>query len=937
MAVGQRTLDLLRPWLEDQGPNSQSEWGMYCPFHDDSKRSASFNTERGVFYCQTCDLGISAKELTTLIKDGKYRNDRSQVPQSPSENRAERLSEARVPGWASALLGNRAALRRFQERRGLDRETIEAYGIGWDKSAGAYTIPIHDEEGGLLNIRRYSLDPGERRKMWSVAGHGTPVLYPIEGHHHWGKQVIICEGELDALLTIQHGFDAVTRTGAAKVWRPEWNQYFIGKDVYLCHDMDTPGQDANAMHAASLATVAHAVFIVMLPYPVTPKDGKDLTDFWMDGHDASDFKRLMAEATPYERTEELVGEVEPEDIEDVTVLDSFDPANMGKYLRMKVTIVGKASNNYLVPHEVLMHCTQDAGAKCKTCVMGKPEDMGKYNGEQKLIVHPSDPILLEFQNSSNHQVADLLRQRLGAEKCHKLSADGLAFHSIDEVFVRPSVDLSSVGRVDHIKRRFTLVDQHATLPNNTVQVVGAMYPNPRSQANEFQAWELESTLTNVDHFEVTEEAKRQLRKFQIRENQSPLTKAMDIAHDLSMNVTHIYDRDEMHVFFDLIYHSVLQFEFLGRLEPKGWLEGLIVGDTRTGKSKIGQDLTRYYGAGEFINSESASVAGILGGVQQIGREWIITWGAVPLNDRRAVILDEISGLKLEQLSQLSGMRSSGEAQITKIVAESTPARTRAVWLGNPRDGRRMDDFTYGVQAIRPLIGNNEDVARFDIAMTVSSKEVASAVINERKNENTSSRRYPSSSCRTLINWCWTRRAEHVKWRTGAESAVLDAAVVLGNAYREDPPLIQAANVRLKIARIAVALAARTVSTDKNFEHVIVTKQHVADAVKFLDIIYGNPHFGYRELSEEAVRDRHKAKKHTIQVETYLKSKPGLSKFLRESEGHFRRQDMEDMLNWSREAANATINALYEARMIRRNQANIHINPELHQLVREIEE
>jgi len=772
--------------------------------------------------------------------------------------------------------------------------------------------------------------------MWSVAGHGTPVLYPLEGHQHWGKQVVICEGELDTLLTIQHGFDAVTRTGAAKVWRPEWNQYFVGKDVYLCHDMDTPGQEANAMHATSLATVAHAVFFITLPYPVTPKDGKDLTDFWMDGHDASDFKGLMAAATPYEPEVEI-GTVEPEDIADVTVLDSFDPANMGKHLRMKVTIVGKASNNYLVPHEVLMKCTQDAGAKCQTCCMGKPEDMGKYNGEQKIIIPAYDPILLEFQNSSNAQVGELLRQRLGAEKCRKLAADGLAFHSIDEVFVRPSVDLSSVGRVDHIKRRFTLVDQHGIMPNNTVEVVGAMFPNPRSQANEFQAWELQNTLTNVDHFEVTEEAKRHLRRFQPREGQAPLDKAMGIAHDLSLNVTHIYDRDEMHVFFDLIYHSVLQFEFLGRLEPKGWLEGLIVGDTRTGKSKIGKDLTGYYGAGEFINSEAASVAGILGGVQQIGREWIITWGAVPLNDRRAVILDEISGLKLEQLSQLSGMRSSGEAQITKIIAESTPARTRAVWMGNPRDGRRMDDFTYGVQAIRPLIGNNEDVARFDMAMTVASKEVDTLVMNERKNENTTSRRYPSSACRTLINWTWTRRAEHVKWRTGAETAVLDAAVALGNSYREDPPLIQAANVRLKIARIAVALAARTVSTDKNFEHVIVTKQHVLDAVKFMDIIYGNPHFGYRELSEEAVRDRHTAKKTTVQVETFLRSKPGLSKFLRESAGHFRRQDMEDMLNWSRENANSVINTLYSARMIRRNQANIHINPELHQLVREIEE
>ena len=297
MAVGQRTLDVLAPWLEEQGPNSQSEWGMHCPFHDDSKRSASFNTEKGLFFCQTCGWGLTTKQLTQRIKDGEFVNDRDQIQKGPADQkRSEPLSDARVPGWSSALLGNRTALRQFQDRRGLDRATIESYQLGWDKGARAYTIPVHDSDGTLLNVRRYSLDPGERRKMWSVAGHGTPVLYPLEGHQHWGKQVVICEGELDTLLTIQHGFDAVTRTGAAKVWRPEWNQYFVGKDVYLCHDMDTPGQEANAMHATSLATVAHAVFFITLPYPVTPKDGKDLTDFWMDGHGSDAYQLASGRA-----------------------------------------------------------------------------------------------------------------------------------------------------------------------------------------------------------------------------------------------------------------------------------------------------------------------------------------------------------------------------------------------------------------------------------------------------------------------------------------------------------------------------------------------------------------------------------------------------------------------------------------------------------------
>lgn len=934
MGVSEKTLALLEPWLEDQGPNSSGEWGMHCPFHNDNKRSASLNTERAVFYCQTCDLGCSAIEVVRLIKEGKYNNEpKNKVQQRSTGGGEGKLSDALVAGWASALLGDRKRLKDFERRRGLDSTTIESYEIGWDSGQRAYTIPVRDEEGQLVNVRHYTLDPGDRRKIWSVAGHGTPTLYPVENWREWGSVVVVCEGELDTLLTIQKGFDAVTRTGAAKVWQPAWNKYFKDKVVYLCHDMDTTGQEANRAHAEELAKVASQVFIVELPYPVGPKDGKDLTDYWQEGHSSQEFMDLMAEAHEYQPHGEL--QAEEIELEEVAVIDSFDPSRVGKHLRMSVTIVGKVSSNYLVPRTVHFTCDQKAGVKCKTCIMGKEE--GIYDGDHTMDFAPDDPQLLEFMGSTNNQLSELLRVNLGAEKCHRLMKDATAHHSMEEIFVRPSVDVSRHTNEAPVYRKFITVNKHTTRPNNTVQVMGAIQPNPRTQQNEFQVWELESTATNVDYFDITEDAMKLLARFKVKPGQSPLAKAMSIAHDISSNVTHIYERDEMHVFFDLIYHSVLRFEFQGRPVEKGWLEGLIVGDTRTGKSEIATVLTNYYGSGEMISCESATYAGVVGGLQQLaGKEWAVTWGAIPLNDRRLVILDEVSGLKVDEISQMSSIRSSGEAQLTKIQAERTPARTRLVWLSNPRDGRRMGEFTYGVQVIRPLIGNNEDIARFDMAMTVASTEVESAAYNTERNTNRSSRRYSSKACHTLLNWVWTRKSEDVVWAAGAEQAVLDAAEKLGKSYLEDPPLIQAANVRMKIARMSVALAARVCSTDAKFEKVIVKKEHVRDAVKFLNDLYGAPGFGYGDLSSEYVKDKAKARAETQDVERYLTTKPGLSKFLRSCAGHFRRMDLEDMLNMGREEANATVNKLYQHRMIARAGPNIRINPELHILLREME-
>ena len=101
-------------------------------------------------------------------------------------------------------------------------------------------------------------------------------------------------------------------------------------------------------------------------------------------------------------------------------------------------------------------------------------------------------------------------------------------------------------------------------------------------------------------------------------------------------------------------------------------------------------------------------------------------------------------------------------------------------------------------------------------------------------------------------WVWTRQAEQIIWARGAEDAVYKHALAMGETYIEDPPLVQAANIRIKIARMAVALAARLFSTDASHEKIIVTKAHVEDAVTFIGILYGMTAFGYEERSRERI-------------------------------------------------------------------------------------
>lgn len=935
--------DVIAPWLERSQPNSQGEIGLFCPFpsHDDHRRSASINFGKGVYNCQLCGGG-PIKELVEFLehhpelepkKNGRHRSNGNGAA---SADKQAALSEGQVAGWASALLSHPSELEALLESRGLKLSTVEKFGIGWNSGAGgtgAYTIPVRDIGGSLVNVRFYQIEPtDDRRKIWGMAGRNAPVLFPGPAVADLDHTVVICEGEWDCLVTRQntagYGFDVLTRTGAAKVWNSAWNSYFAGKNVYVCHDADEAGQMGNRIVASALEGVAAEIYCVQLPYEITAKHGQDLTDFWLEGHTARDFYQLLMDSEPW--TDLGSSEVE---LVDATVLESFDSRNVGHHMRMQVTITGKRGEIYLLPKSVDYRCEMDAGAKCVGCPMS---DEG-YNGRHSLLINSDDPLVLKFMGATDSQVGTLLREQVTPVKCGRLDINATESRSVEELYVRPSVDHYRISAEagDFTSRKIISVDRHDTLPNNTVEVVGTIYPSPRTQHNEFQAWQVNHTQTSVDHFEMTDDIYSQLEKFQPSRLSTPLKKLGVISKDLAEHVTHIYGRPEMHALMDLTYHSVIGFNFDEKQEQKGWLDAIIIGDTRTGKTEAAKQLIAWYGTGEYVSCEAATFAGVVGGVQQYGgREWVVTWGAIPINDRRLVALDEVSGLSTEQIAQMSSIRSSGEAQLTKIHSESTLARTRLLWMANPRSGVTMRDYTYGIHALRPLIGKNEDVARFDLAMSVSTADVPPAEINRQHAEGDP--RYTQQQYRWLLQWAWSRKPHHVVWAKGVEQYVYEQAVAMGQRYVEDPPLVQSANVRNKIARVAVALATRLFST-KDGEHVLVGKEHVRDAIKFIDRLYSMPGFGYSRVSQQYYEDKAIALRSRPFALHFLQNNQPLALFLRDQEGSFQRSVLQDFLNITTEEGNGIVNQLFEWRMIQTmaDKGLKRITPELNDVIREV--
>lgn len=935
--------DALRPYVAG-GVGSDGEQRLRCPNpdHPDRQASASVNWEKKVWHCMGCDSSGTLRALAGLLKrtgattingNGQHAeviDIKTKRKRSSSTPVTEPISEEQVKRYIKFLRNEPTLLRYLNEDRGLTLDTLDTWEIGYDARRQRFTIPIRDRMGTLVNIRRYSRT--QQPKMKNAGGHGDPPrLFPQDNLQ--ADTVIVCEGEWDALLSTQMGFPAVTGTHGVGTWLTSWNKHFRRKTVYVCFDNDDEGKLGAARVAKHLESVARSVRIVKLP---VERNHEDLSDWWISYNGSrQQFEALLAGASEVgsASNDEEQPVHTPTPVE-VQVIGSMDSRTNGKPLVMTATITGRKNPTYSVPHKAHLTCTLDAGPKCKHCPMAT-----EHEGSVTVTIRPNDgPMISRLIDQNETKVLNILREGIGAPRCSRFTYDEGRSESqtVEELFVTGNVDTRNDSEeADYTQRRIYNVGSYDTKTNMVANVTGTTVPSPKDRRNEFFAWELDESITSIDSFRVDEDVVSRLSVFRPKRKQSPLNKCMEIATDLGDNVTGIVGRERMHVAMDLAYHSILHFPLDGKVITRGWLEFLVVGDTRTGKSETAHGLARHYGLGHVIGCESATFAGLVGAVKQVSETWVIQWGEITINDRRLVILDEASGLSQDIIGQLSDIRSRGVAQLTKAESQMTRARCRMIWVSNPRRSRSNEPARVdGIDVIEDLIGNPEDIARFDLAMSVSASDVDNKTINSPHRSKVP-HVYTSELCRELVLWAWSRTANDVKWDKDAYEAVYRAAEWMGSRYVDVPPLVQRTNVREKIARVAVALAARTFSTTDGHD-LVVKLAHVRDATNFMDKLYSYENFGYFRLSQRIKNNRKIARKNIAKVRRWLSENPKLLDFLLNRRSSFRAQDMKEMMGVDESYVQYLLAKLADSRMIDKQMAQIVVTPELHRLLREME-
>ncbi len=280
-----------------------SEWRGACPLHKGTGLNFTVDPETGYWFCHSqCQEGGDILAFVQKYQQldfpaavahlAEWAGHRSPPPPTVRFAAAP-TPAADVPldpchaASAHARLRDALDMRRWLfECRGLTDDTLQRFQVGLlppeiPSGAARVTFPVYDREGHLSNIRKHlfayaeGLDRTNKTLPWTKGLRSD--LYPLSVLDGAGD-VLLVEGEADALLANQLGFCAVTGTLGAGTWKAEWTEDLRGRSVTLLYDNDDAGQ-AGAYKAALALAGGCSVRLAVLP----DGKGKDLTE-WIVTH-----------------------------------------------------------------------------------------------------------------------------------------------------------------------------------------------------------------------------------------------------------------------------------------------------------------------------------------------------------------------------------------------------------------------------------------------------------------------------------------------------------------------------------------------------------------------------------------------------------------------------------------------------------------------------
>lgn len=818
-----------------------------CPFHSEKTASLTVNKETEEWYCHGCNKGGHIKEFISYYYDVPIDIAKNALQYHEKFSKWPFPTEEMVDAWHQDLLKKPTEmdiLRSF----GFTDETMAKMKIGFDDYR--IVFPIKSRTGMYVNARRY-LPPHRRvagsnnAKCLNIKGLGSKRYYPYEAFEE--QLIYIVEGEKDCVAARSQGLNAVTGTGGGTIPLEE-SLMFQGKDVILMLDTDAVGKRNAANYLKLLKSVANSISVVTLP-------NKDFSDYWQN-HKTSDVSKYIQIG---DNIEKALGAAEAHE---VSLVKSEFTEHLNLWVKLNgMSVVGVEPKVYTVPIKLKAVCRNP---NCqKPCALILTNDSSDLN---TLEVDPRQ--MLQFVDSSDNAQDTYARKIFG---CKSIGAEPLDYINVQKVIFQESASFIEGLEEASFENRYgiymyTDYRLQATLKYN---FEACRVTDPRNQQNYYVIRSAENVQNTAPLLDINT-----ILKFRTAAQKCDTYEQLIETHYKEwLPALAIEGRSDLFGAIILTYCSVTEIPWSSGT-IKGWLDTMVIGDTRTGKSQMAQRFVKNLGLGGYINGENARRTGVIGGVQRFGDSWMVTWGAIPMNDRGLLIIDEASGLEIDDVKDLSSTRSSGAVTMNKIVKGEARARTRLLWLSNPRSGKNLSDFYWkGYGAFQEFIPVAEDQARYDLVLTAAREdiEVLEGIEEEHKPD--------TEAWSSLFSMAWSTTMEDIVIPKSYQKTVRKLAAGLNEDFGGGPLVVGVA-VHEKLLRLACAFAVLSGSIEG--KKLMLNDQHLEYADQFLRSSLNKSSFGYGDFIREFKRSHTKKVENVAYVRTLVTLHPALKILLSSS-------------------------------------------------------
>ena len=814
---------------------TDEEYNVNCPFphHTDSgllyqetHPSAHVNPGKKVFHCKACGVGYSEPQFIEHIL-GCSTIDAIRILKyfDSDESKPIWVATRHLEDETQALANN----------LGINNDVLKELSVTTpigDVNAMQFPVFLYNQ---LMDIRTYK--PGGHPKMKSRAGsmNGLIIPYDIWVETPENLVTVFCAGEKDMAVARSHGLNAITLTGGEEAL-PRITNAFKNRIIAICYDNDNAGKKGAKHLANELLKYTPYVKVVTGFHEICVNDKEDITDFFVK------YGKTKEDLVEYIRATEFY-KPDPEETKQITyqMCDLYTaslPENIKHMKQSNIQVVAVSDTTFTVPASILLEKTKLSGDK-DTMAVGECREWELTNDTVQDTLHMMD------NNFKEETIKENIRELLWVRKTERFVKQRTL--GTKTVFKANVTDLFETDAENTVPMEYTAYSFGQRLEAGQKYLVTyKLVPHPyKGQQLVMLITDAKQANDSVSNFTITEEAKEQLDLF--KAIPGTVTEKIDTLTEKVKGLLGYNGNNTLIQAIDFSYHTALQFNLGSFKDVRGYLDTLIVGESRTGKSSTANTLRKEYGLGVFTSlaGNSATIAGLIGGSNKTPTGFQTRAGVIPQNHRGLVIFEEFGKCKQDVVSELTDIRSSNEVRIARVSGTITlPALVRMIALTNAKTtgGNIKPIATYpnGISVVTELVGTAEDIARYDLIL----------VLSDRGNSQVDpfwepAEPMPTAAYQTRIRWIWSRTPEQISISKDVGLYIMERANALNTEFDSHIKLF-GTEAWKKLTRLAIAVAGYVVSTDDSYENIVVTKEHVDYAEKYFRDIYDNQTFKLKQ-------------------------------------------------------------------------------------------